>query len=75
LRHKVKKLFQGGFVDVDATNHAGVAWNDLSNALSSLNYSQKEVSSVIKKIAEEKDVSSLPFEQLMRKALSYLSKR
>ncbi len=74
LRHKVKKLFNEG-IELDEAATAGKQWNDVINALESLSYSRQEINSAMKYLAAEHSASSLPFEQLMRKALAILAKR
>jgi len=74
LRHKVKKwLSSGATIDI-ASVQAGQQWNDLINALESLHYSRPEINKAVKYLSKNQ-VGQLPFEQLMRKALAFLSKR
>lgn len=72
LRHKVAKLIESGVViDNDAE------FNDLKNisdVLTSLSYSRAEISQALQFVKESVEPNA-PFDQLMRKALSYLSKR
>lgn len=75
LRHKVKKLFASGITLDTAAVHAGQQWNDVINALESLNYSRPEINRAMKRLSEEHTDAALPFEQLIRKALAFLSKR
>ena len=74
LRHKVKKLFTAG-ISIDETSvQTGRNWNDVMNALESLNYSRTEINRAMKHLSEQHPDQSLPFEQLIRKALTFLSK-
>jgi len=75
LRQKVKKMLSGG-ITIDSTSiQAGQQLNDVINALESLNYSRPEINKAMKYLSEECAYTTLPFEQLVRKALSLLSKR
>ena len=72
LRHKAAKLIESGVVvDDDAE------FNDLKNisdVLTSLSYSRAEISQALQYVKEEVEPNA-PFDKLMRKALSYLSKK
>jgi len=75
LRHKVKKLLSSG-IEIDTSSvKTGQQWNDIINALESLNYSRTEISRAMKHLSEDCKETTIPFETMMRKALSYLSKR
>jgi holliday junction DNA helicase RuvA len=72
LRHKVAKLVESGIVvehDVEFEQ-----WKNISEVLASLNYSRSEVSNALHYI-KESDHTNATFDQLLRKALSFLSKR
>jgi len=73
LRHKVKKLFSSGMVCDKQAAHAGQQWNDIINALESLHYSRGEINKAMKHLSQEHKEQAIPFEQLMRKALAFLS--
>ena len=75
LRHKVKKLLSSGIEIDTSSGKTGQQWNDIINALESLNYSRPEISRAMKHLSEECKETVIPFETMMRKALSYLSKR
>lgn len=47
---------------------------EVSEALSSLNYSRQEISAALEHIKKNQDIASVPFDQLLRKGLSYLAK-
>jgi holliday junction DNA helicase RuvA len=72
LRHKAAKLIESGVADInDAEFHD---FNNISEVLTSLHYSRSEISQALQHIKESTEPSA-PFDQLLRKALSYLSKR
>lgn len=72
LKDKVAKLIDEGFQIKEA---AGLgAFKDLSGVLTSLGYSQKEISPAIDYAREQLPASS-SFDECLRKALSYLSKK
>jgi Holliday junction DNA helicase RuvA len=74
LRHKVKKLFELGISIDKSSVQARQQWNDIINALESLHYSRPEINKVMKYLTETCTDPAVPFEHLMRKALSFLSK-
>jgi Holliday junction DNA helicase RuvA len=73
LRHKVEKLLESGIViDQDVTlGH----WSTISDVLNSLHYSRNEISAALAYIKESELNQSATFDQLLRQALSFLSKR
>jgi Holliday junction DNA helicase RuvA len=71
LRHKVTALLtQGAFAQQDYASH----WKDVSGVLESLHYSKSEVSRVLQHLTET-GKTNLPLDELLRHALSFLSKR
>lgn len=72
LRHKVAKLIERG--DIDSISDECAHWRTLSETLTSLNYSRTEINNALAHIKEALPMSA-PFDQLLRKALSFLSKR
>lgn len=73
LKHKVGKMFAKGFA---ASGGAQLAhWQNLQQVLESLNYSRPEISAALKYVRESSETTDQPFDQLMRKALSYLAKK
>jgi Holliday junction DNA helicase RuvA len=71
LRSKVEKLIGSG---VEIAGGAVLEqWHTVSQALESLNYSRVEISRAMSQLRKDAD-ANLPFDQLMRKALSLLSK-
>lgn len=73
LKHKVAKLAQAGAL-VGDTGHFS-ALNTVNDALASLNYSKPEISLALKYVQEQDSFTHMPFDQLMRHALSFLAKR
>lgn len=74
LRHKVKKLLDSGIELDNSEAQTSQQWSNVINALESLGYSREEINKVMKHLSEERNIQSLTFEQLMRKALAFLSK-
>lgn len=72
LRHKVAKLIEGGVAVEDDAEFE--QWKNISEVLSSLNYSRTEITNALGFVRESLRADA-PFDQLMRKALSFLSKR
>ena len=76
LKHKVTKLIESG-VNLGASGST-VAWHELGQALESLNYSKAEIAHAISHIQQGEKSDNAPiasFDQLLRKALVYLSKQ
>ena len=73
LKHKVAKLVDSG-VELSQSDTLG-QWQTVSQVLQSLNYSRGEISAAIKHINEQPAAMQLSFDQLMRHALSFLSKK
>lgn len=72
LRDKVTKLLASGVI-VETTQNSQ-QWHMLGQALESLNYSRAEVAQVMSKLQATVGDTSLTFDVLMRRALSFLSK-
>ena len=73
LRHKIKKL-----LDSDITIGVGTVdkrWYNLNEALKSLNYSRGEISGAVSHVRELPESAQLPFDRIMRAALSFLSRK
>lgn len=70
LKHKVEKLLTSdiAFENPTISSH----WNDLSQALTALNYSRTEVAQALSHLKQNKKTEAT-FDQLLRQALSYLS--
>jgi holliday junction DNA helicase RuvA len=73
LKHKVASLIKLG-VQLDDGGDLE-SWHTIGEVLGSLNYSRTEISSVMKHLRQEYPNTQLPFDQLMRHALSFLSKK
>jgi Holliday junction DNA helicase RuvA len=73
LKHKVSKLAQSGIVL--ETSESFEQWHNISEVLTSLNYSRTEVTQAMKHLGDAYAGQALSFDQLMRHALSFLSKR
>ena len=74
LKGKVAQLLQDGDIigaQADGLEH----WNNLTQVLKSLNYSRNEITSTLKYLSDQGLSAGLPFDQLMRQALSFLAKR
>lgn len=72
LKHKVEKLLATG-ITIESPSINFKNWQELSGALTSLNYSRPEISRAVSFVKETTE-STASFDQLLRKALSYLSK-
>lgn len=73
LRDKVAKLVKTG-IDIGGATQLS-HWTTVSETLTSLNYSRGEIAAVMKHLSDAYHEKQLPFDQLMRHALSYLAKR
>ena len=72
LRHKVSKLIDSGIViekDIEFEQ-----WQNISEVLTSLNYSRTEITNAMQYIKESSSADAT-FDLLLRRALSFLSKR
>ena len=73
LKHKVAKLIKAGIALEVAV---GVQdWSNVMEVLESLNYSRMEVSAAMNYLRDKHACAQLPFDQLMRHALSFLAKK
>lgn len=72
LKHKVAKLINSGIALEGSTESQ--QWVTLSQVLQSLNYSRPEIAAALKHLNESANTQA-PFDQLMRQALSFLSKK
>jgi Holliday junction DNA helicase RuvA len=71
LKHQVAKLIEKGMT-FQASNL--IELQKVSEVLSSLNYSRTEINSALDRLKKE-ELENISFDVLLRKALSYLSKR
>ncbi len=74
LKHKVQKLLNAGELKVEQ-QQSFVQWQQLSEVLSTLNYSKQEVGKVTQHLAEKYTGQNYPLDQLIRAALAYLSQK
>lgn len=72
LRHKVGKLAK---IAPATTSSALSHWDDVTQALTSLNYTRTEIANTMRYLGETHGSAQLPFDQLMRHALSFLAKK
>ncbi len=72
LKHKVAKLVKSG-VKLDGAAQL-TQWNNITEVLESLNYSRAEITAAMKHLSNEYVGSDMPFDQLIRHALSFLAK-
>lgn len=73
LKDKINKLIPNTFDSIESENIIKI--RDVSEALTSLNYSKTEISSALEYVKKQNDVINLPFDELLKKSLSFLSKR
>jgi len=73
LKHKVARFIKSG-VQLDDEGQSA-SWNTVTEVLESLSYSRTEISLAMKHLKQEHPNTQLPFDQLMRHALSFLSKK
>lgn len=73
LKHKVAKLIKSG-VALDKAEGA-IEWQQVSDVLSSLNYSRAEINSAMSYLSKNCKDQSVPFDGLIRQALSFLAKK
>ncbi len=72
LRHKVAKLAK---ISGTVTGSTITQWDDVTQALISLNYTRNEIATTMRYLGETYGDVSLPFDQLIRHALSFLAKK
>lgn len=72
LKHKVDNLIDSGF-ELDSGSDA-IDWHTISEALKALNYSRNEISQALAYVRSKQTEGQQTFDQLLRHALSYLSK-
>jgi Holliday junction DNA helicase RuvA len=73
LKHKVNQLVQSG-VSLDvSTDHTH--WNTAMEALAALSYSRSEITLAVNFVRHNTAGSGVEFDQIMRQALSFLSKQ
>jgi Holliday junction DNA helicase RuvA len=73
LKHKIHDFLAAG-IDV-SSDASHIDWHTISDALRALNYSRGEVAAAIAFIRDKDQNKSASFDQLLRQALSFLSKQ
>lgn len=73
LKHKVAKLLDSGLQVVGSAQVT--QWQNIQEVLESLNYSRPEIMATMKQLRETEPQINAPFDQLMRRALSFLAKK
>lgn len=74
LKHKVARFIKSGNLMLDDDGQSA-SWGMITEVLESLSYSRTEISLAMKHLKQEYPDTQLPFDQLMRHALSFLSKK
>ncbi len=74
LKHKIQKMLNNGELVIEA-GQGFAQWQQLSEVLSSLNYTKPEISSVTHYLAEKYAGHNYPLDQLIRSALAFLSQK
>lgn len=72
LKHKVAKIVESGILQQVGGEFA--QWHEITQALESLNYSKVEVSYALNRLKSADIPPNSTFDQLLRKALVYLTK-
>ncbi len=76
LKHKVTALLDRGWQQAQGDDAQRLEqWKNISQVLQSLHYSPAEIDHALAHIAQETAGVELPFDSLMRKALSFLAKK
>ncbi len=73
LKHKVKKLLDSGMQFTASKSLQ--TWHQVSQVLQSLNYSTLEINHAMDGVKQEVKGKEYTFDQLMRRALSFLAKK
>lgn len=73
LKHKVSKLLSAG-VQFEGAEHI-MDLHNVSEVLTSLNYSRSEVNNTLAWLKDQNKGVEVPFDKLMRQALSFLAKK
>ncbi len=72
LKRKVAKLLESGIQIQGSKKLAD--WQNVSNVLTSLNYSRTEIAMAMKHLGDNYSEATIPFDGLLRHALSFLAK-
>ena len=73
LKHKVAKLIDSGAMSRSCQNFKQL--KNVSDVLNSLNYSRSEISSAVDYVRSNYSDKDYSFDQMLRQALSFLSRR
>jgi len=73
LKHKVQQLIDSGISLEGSSDHT--QWNTAMEALAALNYSRSEISNAVNFVRKNAPDTGMEFDQIMRQALSFLSKQ
>jgi Holliday junction DNA helicase RuvA len=73
LKHKVTKLLKSGVQFEGAAQISEI--HNVSEVLQSLNYSRREIDAAVDWLRDQQDGVQVPFDTLLRRALSFLSKK
>lgn len=73
LKHKVSKLLSSGEIVAEA-QESFVHWQNVTDVLTSLNYSKQEISGVVQHLSEKYASQNVSLDQLVRAALGFLTK-
>jgi len=74
LKHKVQKLLNAGELKIEQQQNF-VQWQQLSEVLSTLNYTKQESAKAVQYLSEKYVGQNQSLDQLIRAALSYLSQK
>ena len=72
LKHKVQKLLSSGVVAAES-QESFVHWQNVSDVLTSLNYSKVEVTGAMQHLSKKCKGQNYPLDKLIRTALSFLA--
>ena len=75
LKYKVKKFIESGKVEISESDKGFTQWQSVKDALSSLNYTNQEITGTIKYLSENYKDKNLTLDQLIRSSLAYLSQK
>jgi len=73
LKHKIAKLISTGKLKPEETQTDFTQWQNITDVLTSLNYSKQEIAKTIKFLAEKHAGQNIQLDLLIRSALSFLS--
>ena len=73
LKHKIAKLISTGKLKPEESQTDFTQWQNISDVLTSLNYSKQEIAKTIKYLSEKHAGQNIALDQLIRSALGFLS--